>query len=253
MFLFALAHAQNLGVIDASTVQPVYICPDFPGRPEVLDLSDEQRFLLGELRITTEIQTAEIVSAGALTPTLDALRGFDAVLVSTVPGQPFADPDALGDVLRDYQLEGHGVIVAGAALDYSSPDGIRGGLVEMNLVAMELPTGAGMVYDQLDTRQEDDDYLPGFGAVDVWVGDGAHVVGLQDHQAALRALSWAEGGIEDPLMSVLRPPEPWVGSSVALNISPNNGGPPIVSCWLGRFALLSGSSSAIRSPAISRG
>lgn len=64
--------------------------------------------MLSLLQAYPDIEQAESFDASQATPTLDTLLGYDSVLV--VADQPFADPEALGDVLADYVDAGGSVV-----------------------------------------------------------------------------------------------------------------------------------------------
>jgi hypothetical protein len=88
------ARAQDVGVLGAST-----------DRNNVFDV-------VGQIQNTNRVQNIGNIDVGASTPTLAQLQAYQAVLVFS-DGAPFADKDALGDVLADYVDSGRGLVLAG--------------------------------------------------------------------------------------------------------------------------------------------
>ncbi|MEZ4321743.1 MAG: thrombospondin type 3 repeat-containing protein [Myxococcota bacterium] len=219
--LLAVAWGRDVAVIDTSLLTPRHVCGGWPERAELLDIEPVSRGFLEALRLTEEVERARLLPAGATTPSLDELRMNEVVFVVAEPGGAFFDPVALGDVLRDYVLGGGGLIVSGAALDRTSGAGLQGGIVELGLLPVRIPTGQGSELQPTYSARIDSDDRLVFGFQTFYPGAGWRVRGLEEHPSAVRAASWVlPDGSDEPLMSVLAPPHGAPGRSVALNLDP---------------------------------
>jgi hypothetical protein len=68
--------------------------------------------VVASIQTTGRVPNVTLIDVGAATPSITQLSAFQAVLVFT-DGVPFADKDALGDVLADFVDNGGGVVLAG--------------------------------------------------------------------------------------------------------------------------------------------
>ncbi len=184
-----------------------------------------------------------IYDAGVLTPTNADLADREAVLVFNEPGAPFANTDALGDVLHEFLTNGGGVVLAGATLDGPANTGI-GGLIAGqqaggSFLPVDIQTSTGFVPEPMLEFErvvvpdvvEDPNTLETmmvawevYGFNEFGPGQGLHSDGLQLTQGALIAANWVRmDDTREPLAVLKRPPAivgEGVGNVVALNFYP---------------------------------
>lgn len=162
--------------------------------------------------------------AGTVTPTLAELQQHHAVLVFS--DRPFADAEALGDVLADYVDQGGGVVFAGGA--FADTVGIGGRVAEEYL-----PVTFGTLASTPNLTMRilaGHAFLPGPVAghnivygFNNFIGGAAslHVAGITETNDGVRIAEWNNG---EPLVVARDPDDVNVGRVVALNLYPPSTG-----------------------------
>lgn len=139
---------------------------------------------------TGRTQTQVAVDVSGTTPTLANLAPYDAVLVYN-DGRPFADPDALGDVLADYVDTGGGVVIAGGAL--MAPTAIGGRFAAENYSPFTLD-GTFLQGEQHQLVFDEPSHPTLRFVARVYGGpDSTHAGGLEVVNPSVQVASWSDG------------------------------------------------------------
>ena len=101
-----------------------------------------------------EADDITLINAGASTPPLAQLLEFDALLVWS--NFPFANPDAIGNVLADYVDQGGGVVLA--TYVYSRPWRIGGRIISGGLSPFQVPVSRFTTSGTLDLAGSDSNH-----------------------------------------------------------------------------------------------
>jgi len=157
------------------------------------------------------------------TPTADYLDNFHAALVYSEPGEMFANPDGLGDVLADYVESGRGVVVLGGAFangsevegdfDVSGHMPVTTGTVSVGLSGLTASADPGHQWLAGRPFISGHDTVYGFnvfdGATNSW-----RVTGTTVRPGSVVTASWADG---TPAIITRTPADPTHGRTAALN------------------------------------
>jgi len=180
-----------------------------------------------------------IYDAAVAIPTDADLADRAAVLVFNEPGADFVNPQALGDVLHQFLVNGGGVVLAGGALDGSGTTAIEGLIRGGEFLPVDLSNTTAFGPDPmmtaertvissvvLDPATQETSMLAWevYGFNEFNPGQGLHVDGLTLTTGAQIAANWVHlDGTTEPL-SVIKSPPPNVegapGNVVALNMYP---------------------------------
>ncbi len=215
------AFGQVIGVVDAASSPVVHTCGGQPPVAELTGIASNTELRISDLISTGEIDRAVVFPAGVQTPVLEDLLPYPMLWVTARPGEAFADPEALGDVLADYVLMGGGLVVAGAPLDPSGPAGLQGNLLVFDLLPVDLATATPATTEFVELRV-DSDAWHAYGAETALSGGTIwHLGGLQTRENAEIGMSWIRAdGSEAPATVVLREPADGPGTAI-LNADPD--------------------------------
>ena len=169
------------------------------------------------------IRRVDIFDVSNGTPTLPELGDPDIVLVYAEPGVPFADAEAVGDLVASLIEAGAGAVLAGDAL--SSASAPQGRFVTQAMAPVTFGASSSQNNLTLEAVDPVDAWPPGpvLGHQTLWrvalddFADGKHVSGLGPVARAVDVADYSNG---EPLVVTLEPDIPGQGRVAALNVNP---------------------------------
>jgi hypothetical protein len=169
------------------------------------------------------IARVDVYDATNSTPTLPEVATPDVVFVYAEQGVPFANADAVGDLVASLVEGGAGLVIAGDALSSAN---FLGGRFETQALSPVLPgTSTSAANLGLQALDPVDAWPPGpvIGHQSLWsvrfddFADGEHVSGLTPIRSAVTIAEYTNG---EPLLITSEPALAGHGRVAALNVNP---------------------------------
>ena len=181
-----------------------------------------------QLMITQEFLSVTSFDASVDTPALEDLAGLQAIMVWS--DQPFANDDAVGDIVTQYSRAGLGVVVTARAFvpgDVASTSGLQGTFISQGLLPVEqglstIPATGGLGIVPVSGFEWKHELLQA-GHPILWLvnnidgGDSEMVEDIVLLPNAVNVAEWTNGV---PAVITYEPPEAFLGRVVVLNLTP---------------------------------